>query len=195
MKSTRRYSLFPGMTNLLLWKYQLSVGSWYYFKLNHDSFCTHLSIWSDVYLILSFICCFLPGLFDLYVKFYNLDPECDVILECGYWSSSWLLIQNLEHATTKNVHSCSHALASCRMAVLEWGEDLSNQLGPGLFFVAILYLLLFWFLNIVLLFLGSLVLLDTHNIASVVLPLLLALKTTCMPLLSDVPHSWSKRKL
>lgn len=59
-------------------------------KLNHDSFCTCLSIWSDVvYLIWSFICCFLPGLFDLYVKFYNLDPECDVILECGYWSKTW----------------------------------------------------------------------------------------------------------
>lgn len=59
-------------------------------KLNHDSFCTCLSTWSDVvYLIWSFICCFLPGLFDLYVKFYNLGPECDVILECGYWSKTW----------------------------------------------------------------------------------------------------------
>jgi hypothetical protein len=111
----------------------------------------------------------------------------------------WLLIQQLvidPKLGTCNYQECSHLLPclSLLQAGSLWGEDLSNHLGPGLFFVAILYLLLFWFLNIVLLFLGSLMLLDTHNIAFCG-TLLLAVKNTCIPLLSDVPRSWSKRKL
>lgn len=40
--------------------------------------------------------------------------------------SCWLLIQNLEHATSKNVHSCSPALASGRMAVFGMRSSIKS---------------------------------------------------------------------